>query len=508
MRTFNTTIVQKSTFQPSQEQIEIIEKVQTGNNVCIEAFAGAGKTKTLTLLAESVPNKNILMICFNKSIQLEAEKRFPSNVTCQTINSIAWRDIIRSSNSKLGKKLGSNFILDEIDTESVILTKEEEEKDIELRLRIRELVEGFCNSSFPTLFSYLNDVILIEENFSYLYELVGNYWKDITNPNSPTTITHSVYLKLFQLKNPRLDYDLILLDEFQDTNPVSLDIFLNQYLMYGKQIVCVGDRWQSIYAFRGATDAFGLLKKIDIPFSYKKLTTSYRFGDNIAKLANDLLYIAGETTKLVGGKTTTDSEINSTAYIYRNNINTLGELVNAAENNLKVKYIGDLKDLWSKGYHITSLLKDEKPKFPNRDLACYKNKKQLIAAAMRIQEVKTLLGLVQYINNNGGVYRFSKMIENILVKEDEKEDITISTVHRSKGLEFDKVYLGEDCFTIMENRSDVETLKDNQCLELIYIGVTRAIKEVVLPVEVQRIILQKEELREEWNNINKIKLEK
>ena len=45
---------------------------------------------------------------------------------------------------------------------------------------------------------------------------------------TPMPMSHSGYLKLYQLRRPRLDvdYDVIMLDEAQDTNPAIRDIVM------------------------------------------------------------------------------------------------------------------------------------------------------------------------------------------------------------------------------------------------------------------------------------------
>uniref|UniRef100_UPI0013D42A21 UvrD-helicase domain-containing protein n=1 Tax=Klebsiella pneumoniae TaxID=573 RepID=UPI0013D42A21 len=66
-------------------------------------------------------------------------------------------------------------------------------------------------------------------------------------------MTHDGYLKLFQLSKPDLSkqFGLIMVDEWQDTNEVTMDIVLEQ----DARLILVGDRHQSIYGFRGATNA-------------------------------------------------------------------------------------------------------------------------------------------------------------------------------------------------------------------------------------------------------------
>lgn len=497
-RVFNPQSNRPTKLVPTDEQINIVNQAIIGSNIAIQAYAGAAKTSTLLMVAEEVV-KPTLMICFNKSIADEAGKKFPSNVTCQTINSLAWRAIVKSSNSKFGKKLGNSFKLDEMDLPYEV-TKQNEDKAIGDRLFIRECVTGWCASSFDSVERYFIETIKDKDNLIYYLPLAYAFWTKVIDQNSPVTMTHDVYLKLFQLSNPVLPFDLIMVDEFQDFSPVNLAIIITQ-LDREKQVIVVGDRWQSIYAFRGAIDAFSELAKLRKDFINLRLSISFRFGDKIAGLANDLLYIGGEDIPLIGGRTNKDTTIRSTAYLYRNNLNTLGKLLEFAELGQKVNFIGDLKDLWSKAYHVTALLADKSVKFPNKDLSSYRTKKDLLAAANRIVDIKTLLGLVSYINANGGVYNFSKKVTDNI---DSDSKITISTIHRSKGLEFNLVVLGSDCLQIRKDDTGYSlALARDQTLELIYIGITRAIDEVIVEDDILGILNQKEALKIDFLRIRK-----
>lgn len=65
-------------------------------------------------------------------------------------------------------------------------------------------------------------------------------------------MTHSGYLKMYQLSRPNLtlDYDAILLDEAQDSSPVIAAVVLGQFC----PVILVGDPHQSIYNFIGSVD--------------------------------------------------------------------------------------------------------------------------------------------------------------------------------------------------------------------------------------------------------------
>jgi len=94
-------------------------------------------------------------------------------------------------------------------------------------------------------------------------------------------ITHDFYLKKFQLSNPLLPYDYILFDEGQDASAAMLDVFLKQKAIK----VIVGDTHQQIYAWRHAVNS---LAKTD--FNTLQLSASFRFTQDIARLATDILY--------------------------------------------------------------------------------------------------------------------------------------------------------------------------------------------------------------------------
>jgi len=59
--------------------------------------------------------------------------------------------------------------------------------------------------------------------------------------------THGCYLKLWQLSDPRLLADYVLLDEAQDANPVAAAIADRK--LHAQRIL-VGDRCQAIYGWR------------------------------------------------------------------------------------------------------------------------------------------------------------------------------------------------------------------------------------------------------------------
>ena len=72
----------------NQEQENAINS--NADKLVILAFAGSGKSTTLDGYSRARPSQRILNLCFNKSVQLAAEKRFPANVTNKTSHAMAF----------------------------------------------------------------------------------------------------------------------------------------------------------------------------------------------------------------------------------------------------------------------------------------------------------------------------------------------------------------------------------------------------------------------------------
>lgn len=87
--------------------------------------------------------------------------------------------------------------------------------------------------------------------------------------------------------------DIIMIDEFQDTDPIQFEIIL-RLVAYAKKLFIVGDEKQAIYSFRGGdVSLFRNLENIlsnrfkDISIKRSTLTTCYRSTNNIIDYVNN-----------------------------------------------------------------------------------------------------------------------------------------------------------------------------------------------------------------------------
>lgn len=142
---------------------------------------------------------------------------------------------------------------------------------------------------------------LLAPTLNLTRQLWQHYVQAIDNPQSEMRVPHAVYLKKFQIDAVKLRTDLLILDESQDTNPVCWEIFRNQD---HTRRVLIGDSNQAIYAWRGARNA---MERATAEFdpadrADRTLSSSFRYGPDIAHVANILLHSIQQTEVTVVGK--------------------------------------------------------------------------------------------------------------------------------------------------------------------------------------------------------------
>ena len=108
--------------------------------------------------------------------------------------------------------------------------------------------------------------------------------------------TFDFYLKRAQLQGKIIPGSIVLLDESQDMDGCQIDWAVRTQLRSGSHVYVVGDPAQAIYGFRGAKSQY----LVDLEGAQDLfLLQSFRFGPQIANLANCLLF-AKENSSLSG----------------------------------------------------------------------------------------------------------------------------------------------------------------------------------------------------------------
>lgn len=456
-------------------------------NIRVNAFAGSGKTSMLVGYAEARPKARFLYVSFNSAIAAEARGRFPKNVDCSTSHSIAYKQF----GAMYRHKLGNPRAKDAVEYLRAVMNVADMGRDqyFFAQLALRRVTSFFAKGSTDPDISDDHDGPMDSSpsgehlNPGAVTHAARLLWAAMKDPgNRGIPMSHDGYLKLFQLSKPELsNYDIILLDEAQDTNPCLLNIIKNQKA--GK--VVVGDRHQNIYSFRGTKNA---LEKFD--GTKLSLTCSFRFGPEIASIANAVLEtFCGETLK-IRGLSTDVSKINSQCYLHRTNAGLFDKAVHLYQKNEKLHFIGGVKnyqfdsilDTWKLSIGLASDIRDP---FIRRfssfaDLADY-------AESVDDREIKSRMKIVMAHGSSIPIYVNQLNNSDTLLGQ---ASAVLGTGHKVKGLEFDRVFVGDDFPELMMGglpRTPVNAKLFNAKpldigeANLAYVVYTRAKKELIKP---------------------------
>lgn len=456
---------------PTPEQQHIRGLAEHGGSLSVKAFAGAGKTTTLSLIADAHPARRVIYLAFNKSIAMDAGAKMPSKVISKTTHSLAYA-AMKPSRERLEQRLTGQYIAMRYGLNGCVLGNDKMILSSQVGALVLGTVAHFCNSRdhqlsrehVPSL-SFLMDNVPqdVKDDKETWYQLrdraaniAAQVWAEQSNKHSQMPITHDTYLKQWALHEPEINVDLIMLDEAQDTTPVILGVMENQHI----PIVWVGDPHQQIYEWRGAIDAMDRVK-VD---HESALTQSFRFGDNIASQANILLRQLGETRCVIGAGNGRVHD-GRQAFLTRTNATAISkfiELVTDKKTKKKRIEMVGANEMLTTLRQIESLQNGR----PTGSFSLFRNYKEFVEHA-NSPNGRDMLALVNAINKHG--------IENLIIelnkaKQVTNGDITVSTIHRAKGREWDYVEIAGD-FKTGENGPVINRKDENR---LMYVGMTRA----------------------------------
>jgi DNA helicase-2/ATP-dependent DNA helicase PcrA len=275
------------------------------------AGAGSGKTRTLTyrvarLVEDGVTPSNILLLTFTRKAAHEMLRRASSllddrcaHVSGGTFHSFA-NSVLRRYAHHLGFDRGFS-IMDRADSEGLIgmLRKElgsvSSQRAFPRKQTLATIfsravnkdttVEDIVYDDYPHFVTYLDAVL----------DLSRQYHRRKSELNLVDYDDLLIYLHRLLAEDIDLRYriasfyDHIMVDEYQDTNPIQSKI-VNLLAAHTNDIMVVGDDSQSIYAFRGAD----IRNILEFPNHFQgthiiRLEENYRSTQPILDLANAII---------------------------------------------------------------------------------------------------------------------------------------------------------------------------------------------------------------------------
>ncbi|GMG25517.1 unnamed protein product [Ambrosiozyma monospora] len=286
------------------------------------AGPGTGKTKLLTakvaylLLHEKIKPQNLLVTTFTKKAANEMKDRLskvlePYRVDIRrlfigTFHSICYR-LLRNHGGQIGLMTNSLKIIDTTDSDN-LLKKILEDKDLgtDGDLDVHKRGQGLkvkakdikffknCISKFKSKNKYPSEVMTRGKADAIFLDVYDEYQRVLVKFNFIDFDDCLLYTSKLLTNNPGLasQFDCVLVDEFQDTNFVQMDLMYR--LAYKNHLTIVGDPDQSIYGFRYAeANNIELMRKRyerrGIPVQRVKLDQNYRSTANILDFSEKMI---------------------------------------------------------------------------------------------------------------------------------------------------------------------------------------------------------------------------
>jgi F-box protein 18 (helicase) len=486
---------------PTTEQARVIDaEIPDGGMVNCIAYAGTGKTSTFIEFTKANRDPS-LYLAYNKSVQVEAEQRFPSHVKVKTWHALAWaakgRDYAQFGNVRYFDVM-KRLKVDVYASTLICTTLDNWIKSADMDFMPKHAAPDKQKR-------YKVDIT------TDLLKSAKVIWKEMCAQTKPFMMTHDGYLKLYQLSQPRLPQDFILVDEAQDSNPVTLDIAMRQR-QHGARVLLAGDPYQQIYSWRGAVNA---MKQEDCETFY--LTQSWRFGPNIANVANSLLKtFFQEKVPLVGnGQDMLVSSFDPTdvyTVICRTNFELFSQAINQVAAGKTIHVIGDegFQQFLDRILDVYYIASGHRHMVKDKSLLHFKDYDDLKQFATDREDAE-LLSKVAIVDKHGSkVPSHVETIRKANVPQ-RMAKVVLVTAHKSKGLEWDNVMLAPDFTDLLDSNDEPMRTKDQVLadktitdekvrkailadaverdeINLVYVAATRAKKKLKLNTELHRLL--------------------
>lgn len=474
---------------PSRYQSTIYKAFQlTDKDINISAVAGSGKTTVLLELLKYVPRgESALFLAFNNSIVDELRNRNTrTDAVIMTIHSCGWRAIMLAYGNKV--KMNPNKAISKIET--VI-----KERSIDERKR------GYYFYIIPRIVDLMRCNLCTEDRIE-IDRMLLHY--DVNADKTDVDIA----MRVFELMNrdrrqfdfmdmiyvPLVDnrvrlhkYDCVFCDESQDFSRAQQE-FIRACISRRGRLVTVGDSNQAIYGFAGAdADSYERLSNLRGRSARLPLSVSYRCARKIVEEAQQIVPEIQSAPDAPDGRVVTGGTLRDLRrgdWVLCRNLRPLVAaymwlLKNKVKSHIRGKDIGEgilaliIKTKARTLPELFAALKEEKvcllEKLVRRGVRhpAYHPKMEVL-----FQRTEVIEFLSQEVET---VEALKRLIERIFT--DEERGIMLSTIHKAKGLENERVFFL--CPELIPSRFATQDWQFEQEQNLRYVAITRAKRELI-----------------------------
>lgn len=475
----------------SSFQVDIFNTIgERRDNILIEAVAGSGKTTTILHALELIPeSEDSIFVAFNKSIADELCTKVPPHIEARTLHSVGFQ-ILRQNYKRVNTK--TQKTMDILKNQLLDFKGNREHRDAVFN----------SGKDIANLISRAKSGMLEELTQEYVDVIVDH--ADLDIPLSP--FWYTIYRRLLELsyifdgeENKAIDFDDMLVqpllrdcvfpqfdnvfvDEAQDLNHVQR-LFISRLLKPTGRLIAVGDTHQAIYGFRGAShNSMELIRThydcIELP-----LSICYRCDKDIVAHAQEYVEHIEARDSAERGIVTEieygyhwDEYKNGDHILCRTNAPLFREAMRLLINGSPVCILG--KDM---GRGLMRICKDIDKKWGGIDKhginQHYEDEAWRIPEKQKYKKMalRDRCDVLCYIveDENLSVEKMKEVLDTLLYdKPPAISCITLSTIHKAKGLEADRVFILRPDLLPWPYASTQEEIQQEENLH--YVAITRA----------------------------------
>ena len=475
----------------SKQQREVLDAVRTTNsNVGIQATAGAGKTFILLQIADLIPKfKKSVFLSFSNAIVNELKAKVPSHILASTLHSFGCKLLfanysrLKVNENKWFSILMKTYNLDEV-------------KDVKAAYKECYQCQDIINFARMTTTSFepqplqqMCDKFQLNYTPELINKVIYVYNENKNNKLRQIDFTDMIVLPV-ELGLVNGEYDYVLLDEAQDLNNCQRT-FIEKMLKKDGRLIFVGDEKQCIYGFSGSEiDSLQRLQNRPNTINLA-LTTTYRCAKAVVAKAKEIYsdVIDAYQDNIEGQVIEDDSIDNIQAddiVICRTTLPLVVLFFELLQRGVKCQIVGKdyesgLQDIANRCVstsldealiNLSQYLETVENKLVEKKVQKPHKHPTYIAAEERVEILKVILLNIDNPANLG------KVVQDIF--SNEKGGVRLMTIHRSKGLEADNVYMithyqGEKLNPHKSATQDWEKIQEQN---LLFVAYTRAKKKL------------------------------
>lgn len=469
-------------FNPSPYQSAIFNWVsssETGDSLVVSAVPGSGKTTTIVEASKLIPeDKSKVFLAFNKSIATELGKKMPDTL-CSTLHSISFKVV--------GKAIRGRLKVDGLKYHKILKDLMPKEDYYEFGTDVVKLLElAQCNLVAPTDEKLLRNYSLNPGAFEYASGVEDALRMGIRQAKNKGVVTFNDMIWLVNamgLQPEQIDVGFI--DEAQDLNAMQIDMVRKLV----KTAVFVGDENQAIYGFAGALDDSMEQIRKDFKADTLPLSICYRCPKSHISLANEVFDTIEPKPRaskgvLKTGLTTGDffDGVKGGDLVLSRVTAPLISACLTLISQGKGAYVAG-RDIEKGLVNVLKKMKKMNPRFDRFEetLEAYR---VVMASKMKSEEGvqammdKTEALLYCYTNSPTAESYADLEEETAKLFKERGRCVKLSTIHRAKGLEADRVWVFTHKLPVNYPGQPGWAKKQERNLE--YVALTRSKKELFL----------------------------